>query len=83
MWRVSSSPTCVHVPPASVDLNTPTPHGELCRFAGSPVPTHTWLGLEGATLTAPTEEVGWSSNTGSHVMPSFVVFHTPPAPRPT
>src|SRR6266404_3211880 len=38
MWRVSFSPMCVHVLPASSDLYTPLPHDELCRSLGSPVP---------------------------------------------
>ena len=83
MWWVASSPMCLHERPASVDLYTPFPHGELWRFCGSPLPTHTTLGLEGATVTSPTEEVDWSSKTGSKVVPWLTVFHTPPVAVPT
>ena len=74
----SRNPSCCHVFPPSVDLNTPSPHGELCRFCGSPVPTHTTLGFDCETVTSPMDAVVWSSKTGSKVIPRLVVFHTPP-----
>ena len=63
MWCVSSSPRCVQVRPASVERYTPLPHGELCRLLGSPVPTQTTFGLDGATVTSPTEAVASSLKT--------------------
>jgi hypothetical protein len=59
------------------------PHEELWRLFASPVPTHTIDGSEGATVTSPIVDVGWSSNTGSHVVPPFVVLNTPPDAVPT
>jgi hypothetical protein len=39
IWRVGSSPMCVQVLPASVDLYIPLPY-EICdRMSASPVPT--------------------------------------------
>jgi hypothetical protein len=71
------------VRPPSVERYTPLPHGELCRFCGSPVPTQTTLGLEGAMVTSPIDEVSWSSNTGSNVIPLFTVFQIPAVAVPT
>src|SRR6267378_3837365 len=36
------------------------------------------FGSEGATAIAPTEPLACPSKIGSHVLPVFVVFHTPP-----
>ena len=57
MCRVSSSPTCFHVLPASVDLYTPSPWVTLPRMQASPVPAYTTLGSESLTATAPTAPV--------------------------
>jgi hypothetical protein len=75
------SPTFVHVFPASADLNTPLP-GVNDHPDRSPVPTYTVVGSDGATATAPTEATCTSSKTGFHVLPAFVVFHTPPSGIP-
>src|SRR3569833_2262447 len=57
----------------------PSPQYELWRLSTSPVPTHTMLGLDGATDTEPIELIPFAlSNTGSHVVPQSVVFQTPP-----
>jgi hypothetical protein len=82
MWRVSSRPTNVQVVPASVDLNTPAPHGELLRLFGSPVPTYKTSGLERDRPMSPIDAIGCSSKSGSHVIPAFTVFHTPPVAVP-
>src|SRR5713226_1084957 len=79
----SCRPMFVQVLPASEDLYTPLPHDELCRLFGSPVPTHTIAGSEGATVTSPMVETPSLSNTGSHVVPALVVFQTPPEAVPT
>ena len=53
------------------------------RIAALPVPTHTWLGFDGATSIEPIEPVDiWPSLTGSHEMPASSVFHTPPPTPP-
>src|SRR6267143_1586532 len=83
MCRVASSPIFFHVFPPSSDLYAPSPHDELCRLFGSPVPTHTIAGSEGATVTSPMVETPSLSNTGSHVVPALVVFQTPPEAVPT
>src|SRR5258705_548420 len=41
MSRVSARPTCVQVPPASVERYTPFPHDDELRPFPSPVPTQT------------------------------------------
>src|SRR5580658_4534028 len=61
----------------------PSPQEELCRLLGSPVPTHTTAGSDGAIAISPIVETPCLSNTGSHVVPLFVVFHTPPEAVPT
>src|SRR5216684_4277526 len=83
MCRVASSPIFFHVFPASSDLYAPSPHDELCRLFGSPVPTHTTDGSDGAIAMPPIVDTPSLSNTGSHVAPLFVVFHTPPDATPT
>src|SRR5713226_6418186 len=72
-----------HVFPPSLDLYAPFPHDELCRLFGSPVPTHTIDGSDGAIAMSPMVETPALSNTGSHVVPLLVVFHTPPEATPT
>ena len=69
--------------PASVERYTPLPQGELCRFCGSPEPSQTTFGFDGATVTSPTEAVASPSKSGSKVIPAFVVFQTPPVAVPT
>src|ERR1041384_1674769 len=50
----------------------PSPHDELCLLFGSPVPTQTMLGSEGAMQMSPIEVV---------VGGRAPVFRPPPAPR--
>src|SRR6202040_2677494 len=83
MWRVNSSPILFQVLPPSSDLYAPSPQEELCRLFGSPVPTHTTDGSDGAIAMSPIVDTLSLSNTGSHVVPLFVVFHTPPEAVPT
>src|SRR6266700_5392346 len=61
----------------------PSPHEELWRLFGSPDPTHTIDGSDGAMATSPMVETPSLSNTGSQVVPLFVVFQTPPEAVPT
>src|SRR5712671_6854488 len=83
MCRVASSPIFFQVFPPSSDLYAPSPQEELCRLFGSPVPTHTTDGSDGAIAMSPIVDTLSLSNTGSHVVPLFVVFHTPPEAVPT
>src|SRR5258708_3387383 len=83
MLCVAPSPIFCRVFPASSDLYAPSPHDELCRLFGSPVPTHTTDGSDGAIAMPPIVDTPSLSNTGSHVAPLFVVFHTPPDATPT
>src|SRR5262252_2716543 len=61
----------------------PSPHEELCRLLGSPLPTHTTEGSEGAIAMSPMVETPSLSKTGSQLVPLFVVFQTPPEAVPT
>src|SRR5690242_5595432 len=61
----------------------PSPHEELCRLLGSPLPTQTTEGSDGAMAMSPTVETPSLSKTGSQVVPLFVVFQTPPEAVPT
>src|SRR5438445_9582847 len=83
MCRVESSPIFFQVFPPSSDLYAPSPHEELCRLFGSPEPTHTTDGSDGAIAMSPIVETPSLSNTGVHVAPFLVVFQTPPAATPT
>src|SRR5260370_4539070 len=83
MWRVASNPIFFQVFPPSSDLYAPSPQEELCRLLGSPVPTHTTDESDGAIAMSPIVDTLSLSNTGSHVVPLFVVFQTPPAAVPT
>src|SRR5258708_2704406 len=83
MCRVTCSPIFFAVFPPSSDLYAPSPEEELCRLFGSPVPTHTTDGSDGAIAMSPIVDTLSLSNTGSHVVPLFVVFHTPPEAMPT
>src|ERR1700730_5472780 len=83
MWRVNSSPILFQVLPPSSDLYAPSPQEELCRLFGSPVPTHTTEESDGAIAMSPIVDTLSLSNIGSHVVPLFVVFHTPPHAVPT
>src|SRR5216684_341728 len=83
MCRVASSLILFQVFPPSSDLYAPSPQEELCRLFGSPVPTHTAEGSDGAIAMSPIVDTPSLSNTGSHVVPLFVVFHTPPDATPT
>src|SRR6185312_5683594 len=40
-------------------------------------------GLTGSMTTLPIAKHGWSSVSGAHDVPAFVVFHTPPVAVPT
>src|SRR5437016_14341589 len=81
--RVASSPIFFQVFPPSRDLYAPSPQEELCRLFGSPVPTHTIDGSDGAIAMSPIVDTSSSSNIGSHVVPLLVVFQTPPEAVPT
>src|SRR3977135_1598591 len=83
MWRVARSPMFCKVFPPSSDLYAPSPHEELCRLFGSPVPPPTPDGSDGAIAMSPIVDTLSLSNIGSHVVPLFVVFHTPPDAVPT
>ena len=83
MWCVSSSPLWVQVVPPSVETYTPLPQELLWRFAGSPVPTHTTDGSEGATAREPIEDTSSFWNCGIQVIPWFSVFQTPAEAVPT
>src|SRR5260370_33292710 len=83
MCCVAPSPIFCHVFPASSDLYAPSPHDELCRLFGSHVRTHATDGSDGAIAMPPIVDTPSLSNTGSHVVPLFVVFHTPPDATPT
>jgi hypothetical protein len=76
--RVSVRPMCFQDLPPSVDLYTPSPQPSERSELRSPVPTHTTSLFEGATATSPMDANDSSSNTGCHVVPALVVFHTPP-----
>jgi hypothetical protein len=45
---------------------------------GSPVPTQSTSGSDGATATAPTPPVRTESNTGVHDTPALVERQSPP-----
>src|SRR6266567_9635587 len=83
MCRVPWSPIFFQVLPPSSDLYAPSPQEELWRLFGSPVPTHTIDGSDGATAMSPIVETPSLSKIGSHVVPLLVVFHTPPEAVPT
>src|SRR5260370_34270830 len=83
MGRVNPSPTLFQGFPPARDLYAPSPQEELCRLFGSPVPTHTTEGSEGAIAMSPIVDTLSLSNIGSHVVPLLVVFHTPPEAVPT
>src|SRR5205823_2466011 len=78
-----SKPTCVHVSPPSMDLQTPSPIEALLRVQDSPVPTQTFFMLFGSIAIAPTDCTGCSSNTGRYRVPPSSDFHTPPLAAPT
>ena len=44
----------------------------------SPVPTHTWVGSDGLTATAPMEPTRWEVKRCSYVIPRLVVCSRPP-----
>src|SRR5712692_9811037 len=83
MCRVASSPIFFQVFPPSSDLYAPSPQEELWRLLGSPVPTHTTAGSDGAMAMSPMVDTPSLSNIGSQVVPLFVVFHKPPEAAPT
>src|SRR5436189_2695899 len=81
--RVASSPIFFQVFPPSSDLYAPSPQEELCRLLGSPVPTQTIDGSDGAIAISPIVDTPSLSKIGSQVVPLLVVFHTPPEAVPT
>src|ERR1700740_864418 len=83
MWWVAARPMRCQVLPPSNDFYTPSPQDELCRLFGSPLPTQTTDGSDGAIAISPIVETPSLSKTGSHVLPLFVVFQTPPEATPT
>src|SRR5437660_5494250 len=83
MCRVASSPIFFQVFPPSRDLYAPSPQEELWRLFGSPVPTHTTAGSDGAIAMSPIVDTPSLSNMGSQVVPLLVVFQTPPDAVPT
>src|SRR5579864_7317278 len=56
--NVESNPRCAHDAPPSMDSHTPSPYELSLREFGSPVPTHTTRGFEGAIETAPIDATG-------------------------
>src|SRR5947209_10289119 len=60
----------------------PSPTETLLRIQLSPVPTQTFLWLEGSTVTAPMDCTPCLSNTGVKVVPPLRDFHTPPLAEP-
>ena len=72
----------VQVFPASSNLYTPSPCEMLQRMQASPVPTYKMFGSDAATATLPIDDTACLSKIGVHVIPPFVVFHTPPAAAP-
>ena len=58
MRPVFSSPIFVKFRPASVERNTPQPTEMFDRMNGSPVPTQTTFGSDGATVSAPIDDTG-------------------------
>src|SRR6267142_4760079 len=83
MCRVVSNPILFQVFPPSNDLYAPSPQEELWRLFGSPVPTHTTAGSDGAIAMSPIVDTPSLSNMGSQVVPLLVVFQTPPDAVPT
>ena len=64
MRPVVSSPALRHVAPPSTDRNIPQPIEMWLRMNDSPVPTHTTLGFDGATASAPIDDTGSRSKIG-------------------
>src|SRR5260370_36067300 len=83
MCRVASNPILFQVFPPSSDLYAPSPQEELCRLFGSPVPTQTTDGSDGAIAMSPIVDTPSLSKIGYHVVPLLVVFQTPPEAAPT
>src|SRR5690349_8082971 len=61
----------------------PSPQEELWRLLGSPEPTQTMDGSDGAMAMSPIVETASLSKTGSQVVPLLTVFQTPPEATPT
>src|SRR2546430_4283144 len=55
----------------------------LLRVQLSPVPTQTFFGFFGSSVTAPIDCTGCSSNTGLKRVPLSSDFQTPPLAEPT
>src|SRR5256714_12496335 len=61
----------------------PLPIETLLRVQLSPVPTQTFFGFFGSSVTAPIDCTGCSSNTGRYRVPLSSDFQTPPLAEPT
>src|SRR3954469_1735369 len=61
----------------------PLPIETLLRVQLSPVPTQTFFGFFGSSVTAPIDWTGWSSKTGLKRVPLSSDFQTPPLAAPT
>src|SRR5260370_17381043 len=83
MCRVASNPILFQVFPPSSDLYAPSAQEELWRLFGSPVPTQTTDGSDGAIAMSPIVDTPSLSKIGSQVVPLLVVFQTPPEAVPT
>src|SRR5436853_2414515 len=60
----------------------PLPTETLLRVQLSPVPTQTFFGFFGSSVTAPIDCTGCSSNTGLKRVPLSSDFQTPPLAEP-
>ena len=58
-------------------------HPTLFLTLASPVPTQMISGFSWNTATAPMDAAPYVSNIGSHVVPAFTDFHTPPEAEAT
>src|SRR5450759_3915208 len=72
------SPMFVQCRPPSSERDTPSPYATDRWLSFSPVPTQTTEGFFGSIATHPVEKEASLSKTGTHVVPAFSVFHTPP-----
>src|SRR5271157_465654 len=73
-----SSPTLEKLAPPAIDLYSPSLYPTLRWLLFSPVPTQTTMRFPGSTATQPIEYDPLPSKIGTHVVPEFFVFQTPP-----
>src|SRR5256885_1203725 len=80
MYSESRRPFGDQCAPPSADRKTPRPGVGILWLmeTGSPVPTHTVLGSEGAIATVLRAVIGCASNSDSQVEPPFTVLKSPP-----